>query len=213
MAKAATRKGVATDSAKASGDWEAIEKDYRAGVLSVREIGKRHKIAESSIRFHANLHAWRRDLSQRVQERVRAQLVRTTEGSEAEIVATAAEEIVGVVKLHRRDIASGRGIVELLFGQLSEAAQKRHEVEEEIFEETKDDKTSERRSRMLRAVSLPAHAVTMRDLAQALRHVVVLERQAYSLDDRPAEEPEQAGELSAKIASKIISDLNDIAAG
>lgn len=211
MAKTATRRGAAK--AAANCDWESIEKDYRAGVLAVREIAKRYSIAESSIRHRAKLHAWERDLSQLVQERVRAQLVRTTEGSEAEIVANAADEVVKVVKLHRRDIASGRGIVEMLFGQLSEAAQKRREIEEEIVEDTKDEKTSERRSRMLRAVSLPAHAVTMRDLAQALRHVVTLERQAYSLDDRPAEEPEQAGELSAKIASKIISDLHDIAAG
>lgn len=213
MAKATTRKGVANNSAKEPSDWESIEKDYRAGVLSVREIGKRHKVAESTIRKHAKLQDWRRDLSQRVQEQVRAKLVSATEGSEAEIVATAADEIVNVVKLHRQDIASGRGIVELLFGQLSEAAMKRGEIEDAIVEDTKDDKTSERRSRMLRAVSLPAHAVTMRDLAQALRHVLVLERQAYSLDDKVQEEPEQGEQLTAKVAGKVLADLHALAAG
>jgi hypothetical protein len=134
--------------------------------------------------------------------------------TEREIVEQAAETVVGVVKVHRKDIAHGRAIVELLFSQLNYAAAKRDEVQAEIVAETVGDAAAaNRRAQMFRAVALPTHAATMRDLAQALRHVITLERQAFSLDDRPADEPEQADAVSTKIAGKILADLNAIAAG
>jgi hypothetical protein len=199
--------------AKPAPDWEVVEREYRAGVFSVREIGKRHSLPESSVRLHAKQSGWQRDLSQRVQEEVRAKLARTTEGSEAEIVEAAAETVVQVVKVHREDIGRCRSLVELLFGQLNEAALHRNEIENSIIEATIEDSTKERRNRMLRAVALPAHAATMRDLSQALRNAVVLERQAFNLDDQPTEAPEPRDQLSAKIAGKIMADLNALATG
>ena len=54
-------------------DWEAIERDYRAGVLSLREISKKHGMAPSSGHAQIKRHAdkadppWERDLQAKVQ--------------------------------------------------------------------------------------------------------------------------------------------------
>lgn len=56
-------------------DWEAIERDYRLGRLSVREISRRHEIEASTITRRAKKEAWARDFSEEVKARTRAGLV------------------------------------------------------------------------------------------------------------------------------------------
>ena len=58
-------------------DWETIEREYRAGVLSRREIAMRHDVSEGAIRKRAKRDGLKRDLTARVQEKVRMELVRT----------------------------------------------------------------------------------------------------------------------------------------
>lgn len=210
---------MANESGQRRIDWEAIEGEYRAGVFSIREIAKRRNLSEGAVRKRAKLDGWQRDLSEKVNAAVRTQLVRSEVRAEVrsdvrterEIVEAAADTVVKVVHVHRHQIAHGRAIVELLFNQLDAAASKRDEVQAEIIAETAGEPSQNRRNQMFRAVSLPTHASTMRDLAQALRHVIVLERQAFSLDNQPVEPPDPENTLSKKIAGQIVADLHAIA--
>lgn len=210
---------------KALTDWEAIEKHYRAGVLSLREIAKQLGVTDGAIRKKAKANGWQRDLTARVAERVRAELVRsevrTPHAPEAlrterEIVSSAAATVVQVVREHRRDIAAGRGIVSLLASQLLDVAGARDAFEDVIEQECAADASGERRAKLLKAVSLPVHAATMRDLSNAMKNLVGLERQAFSIGDAPSETPEPAAgaaqvaegfaELRAAFAKRLTPD-------
>ena len=57
-------------------DWEAIEREYRAGQLSVREIARTSGVTETAIRKHAKADGWTRALAEKVREAVREKLVR-----------------------------------------------------------------------------------------------------------------------------------------
>ena len=57
-------------------DWEAIEREYRAGQLSTYAISRKHKISDNSIRKRVAKEGWARDLSEQVREQVRINLVR-----------------------------------------------------------------------------------------------------------------------------------------
>jgi hypothetical protein len=57
-------------------DWEAIEREYRAGQLSVREIARRSGVTEGAVRKHAKDGGWTRALAEKVREAVRERLVR-----------------------------------------------------------------------------------------------------------------------------------------
>lgn len=61
-------------------DWIAIEKDYRAGLKTLRTIADEHGITEGAIRKRAKRDLWTRNLDekiqQRAQEKVRKELVR-----------------------------------------------------------------------------------------------------------------------------------------
>ncbi len=179
-------------------DWEAIEREYRAGQLSVREIARKVGLTEGAIRKRAKAEGWERVLADKVRRAVREKLVRADgtqaqRTSDADVIEAAAETGRQVVVLHRRDIRVGREIVYRLFDELSAATSNLGEIEEAIEAETESDKSPQRRSAMLKAVSLPSRSSAMLSLAGALRHLVGLERKAFNLDDD--DKPEEAGPI------------------
>jgi hypothetical protein len=173
-------------------DWESIERRYRAGQMSNRMLAEEYGVSEGMIRKRARKEGWTKDLSDTVRKAVRSELVRTEvrtpHATEREVIETAAATGATVVRTHRKDIRTAAELVSLLMGQLIDAAQSREELENIIEEETKEDEGAQRRNRLHKAVSLPTHAATIRDLTTAAKNLVALERQAYNLDETNAEE-------------------------
>jgi len=174
-------------------DWEAVERAYRAGVLSLREIGKIHDVSEGMIRKKAKASGWERDLTERVNEKVRNELVRNSvrtanPQTEREIVEEAAATVVQVVRSHRIAISKGKEVVDVLMHQLIDVAGKREEFEEAIELECADDESPKRRAMLMKAVSLGNHATIITNLANAAKTWIGLERQTFNLADGvPAE--------------------------
>lgn len=194
-------------SSKKAIDWESIERDYRVGQLSLRALATKHDTTAGAISKKASAGNWVKDASQEVRERTRAALLteprkqkdreETVDGNTVSSsgnaptqgdIEVAVQTNLQVITRHRRDIAKGHGLVNLLFQQLEQAATTRDELEDAVIEETAGDENSQRRNRMLKALSLPTHAGVLRDLSTALKNLVPLERQAYNLDDVNTEE-------------------------
>lgn len=190
----------ATDGAKsgkaAAIDWERIEREYRAGQLSVSEIGRQCGVSHTAINKRAKAQGWTRDLTQRVRQEVSARLV-SSEVSETgvrETVKEAAERVVSLVREHRADIKVNREAATKLLRELHEAIDNRAEILETIEEETEKPEGVEetkgeesarlkKRARMMAAVELPAHAQVAAQLANTLKTLIPLERQAFNLQD------------------------------
>ncbi len=170
-------------------DWESIEREYRAGQLSVVEIGRQHGVSHTAINKRAKKHSWSRDLSAEVRRQVSARLVSPEVSPEVsfanakEAVETAAARGVEVVRQHRRDISEKRDLVRGLVAELRQASDGRADLEEAIEDETADDKDARRRNSMLRAVSLASRAGIIRDLTASAKTLIDLERQAFSLNE------------------------------
>ncbi|MGV8917822.1 MAG: hypothetical protein ACOH2R_08490 [Pseudomonas sp.] len=173
-------------------DWPAIEAEFRAGQLSNRMLGEKHGVGESLIRKKAKQGEWTKDLTDKVRQEVRTQLVRsavrTSNASEREIIEQAGITGAEVVRTHRRDVRRASDLVGLLMGQLTSAAGIRADLEATVEELCKDDETGQREARLMKAISLPTHAGTIRDLSTALKNLVTLERQAHNLDELSSEE-------------------------
>jgi hypothetical protein len=105
-------------------DWEAIERDYRIGQLSLRQIAEKHEVTLSAIVRRAKKYEWVRDLSDQVraqtkaaliqaalveqskqsaQEHVREKLAESVQ-SDAVSIQVAAAANVHIITEHRRDI-------------------------------------------------------------------------------------------------------------
>ena len=194
-------------------DWESIERDYRAGVLSIREIAKQHEISDKAVRNKAKANGWERDLSSKVSEKVRSELVRSESAhadgkTDREIVEVAAATVVQVVRGHRGRIKQGNELVELLTKQLIDVAGKRDEFEEAIELECADDENGKRRATLMRAVSLGTHAGIAVNLATATKTWVGLERQAFGIKDETGQaDDNQLAVLMDQIAANPNSRL------
>jgi len=175
-------------------DWEAVEREYRAGQLSVSEIGRQHGVSHTAINKRAKKDGWSRDLAARVRQEVSARLVsgEVSAANAHEAVDVAAQRGVEVVRSHRRDIGRGRDVLARLIEELDMVTAHRAEIEDEIeafitVESGESDaakaRAEKRRAAMHRAVSLSSRAGAMMSLSSAMKNVVVLERQAFSLDE------------------------------
>lgn len=172
---------------KAATDWEAIEREYRAGQLSVAEIGRRYGVTHVAILKRAKKKEWSRDLSEQVRQEIKARLV--TEGLQEQrgkvTVETAAARGVQLVREHRADIKALREAVTKLIADLS----------------TELDKDIERK--LNRALALGGRAQAASTLANTLKILIPLEREAFALDAKP----DQGEAINVDLTEKSLAKL------
>lgn len=183
--------------AKKETDWEAVEGAYRAGLLSLREMSQEYGVSHVAIKKRADKEGWARDLTAKIKAKADA-LVNSREVNsevnskplvnESEIVNANAEVIANIRLSHRKDISRSRGVVMKLLGEL-EASTDNIELFEELGEmmRREDDKGQDRLNDLYhKVISMAGRTKTMKDLADSLKTLVGLERQAYGLDTEVA---------------------------
>jgi len=58
-------------------DWESVHREYRAGQLSLREIGRKYDVTDTAIRKRAKLEGWTRDLTDVARKAAKSEVVRS----------------------------------------------------------------------------------------------------------------------------------------
>lgn len=182
-------------------DWEAVERDYRAGILSTRELGSLHGVSHTAINKRAKAEAWERDLKAKILAKAEAEVSKRAvstevskerQATEKQVVDANAEAIVQVRLGQRADIQRSRSIVMRLLDELElqtgpENAALLGELGDLLRKD--DDKGVDKLNDLYqKIISLPGRAKTMKDLGETLRVLVGLERQAFGLDDAPDDE-------------------------
>ena len=183
-------------------DWVRIQKDYRLGQKSIRNIASEHGVSHQAISKRKKKEGWVQDKSKEVHEKTRAALIGCQDEVAKKVATPSREEIdlevqtrVQVVLSHRKDIKRGRDICVTLLSQLRDVADFRAELEDAITEETKGDTDAKgnpsfkRRNAMFKAIALPSNASTLRDLSMVMKNLQGLERIAFNLDAEP-EDPD-----------------------
>jgi len=91
-------------------DWDAIERDYRAGILTLREIAAQHDITHGAVNKRAKKYEWSRDLSAKIEQK-REELVSkaavsssVSKTDEVSIIKSAAELQAGALLVEREEI-------------------------------------------------------------------------------------------------------------
>lgn len=155
-------------------DWEAVQLAYRLGLRSLRSIGADHGLTEGAIRKRAKKEEWPRDLKAKVkakaEEMVRKAEVRKqvrkasspTENQQVEIGARVQSEII---LGHRRDVPRARALVMRLLGEAENAT---------------------------KALPLAARATVVKSLADAMRTLIGLEREAFNIGEGDSPPPPSA---------------------
>lgn len=181
-------------------DWESVEIQYRAGIRSLKDIGREFDVSDAAIVKRAKRDGWTRDLRAKIHAKaeskvseslVSAEVSAQTKVREREVIEANAAAIADVRLAHRTDIRRSRSLANKLLEELEGLTDNR-----ELFEQlgelmhSPDDKGMDRLNDLYRkVVELPNRTKVMKDLAETLKTLIALERQAYNLDEQQHEEP------------------------
>ncbi|UEH06313.1 hypothetical protein [Pseudomonas sp. HN8-3] len=193
-------------------DWEAIERAYRAGLLSIREIASTQGITHGAINKRAKRDGWERDLKAKIQAKADSLVSKRTVSTEVstkqadterEIIEVNAEVIANVRMAHRGDISRGRRLTNKLLDELEGLTDNRELYDQlgELMRDPDDNGFDKRNDLYSKVISLPGRTKTMKELAETLKTLVALERQAYDLDTK-------GGNSDADALSKLMDDLS-----
>ena len=210
---------------KPAPDWEKIEADYRAGILSLREIAEAHPGTNHvAIARKAKREGWSRDLSAKIRAKADALVTERTvtadvtaerRVSERDIIDANAQAIVSVRLAHRKDIQRSRSITMRLLEELErQTGAENVEMLEQMGElmRREDDRGQDKLNDLYqKIISLPGRAKTMKDLGESLRVLVTLERQAFGLDDKDQKPQDSLTTLLQTIAGGNASAFRPVA--
>lgn len=185
---------------KAATDWERIESDYRAGILSTREIASACGVSHTAINKRAKKDGWVRDLKAKIQakadELVSRRAVSTEVSSqraatERQIIEANAERIAQVRGEHRGDIQRVRTLALNLLGELEGQSASLEDLATlgELLRNPDEDGNDRRNDLYLKIISTPSRIDSAKKVAETLKHAITMEREAYGLDDKKPEQP------------------------
>lgn len=163
-------------------DWKRIERDFRAGKTSIRQIAEWYEVSEGAIRKRAKAENW-------------SQLVRPDDDEPDTFKKLT---FVPPDMTHEQASAvagEGRNLAFMMLDELRATTSRRGELEELIIDETSGDQDGRRRKAMLRAVDLPERAQTLKALMLAAKTAAEVKRLEKADGDQP-----QPGEASDKPA-------------
>jgi len=197
-------------------DWESVERDYSAGLLSLRELADKYGVAESYIRKKANQKDWSRDLSAKIQSKaeklVRSEVVRSevrTEKAitEKEIIEANAQAIVNIKLAHRGDIRKSKRIVNSLFDELELTTDNRELFEQlgELLRQESESGQDKLNDIYKKVISMPQRIDGVKKLTDALKTMIGLEREAYDIQSTPTPIDNAVSSLLKAVQGSYIS--------
>lgn len=176
-------------------DWERIEIEYRAGVMSLREIAEAHGNGTNHVAIsrRAKKEGWERDLSARIKARaetlvtkqaVTADVTANRTVTENQVVEANATMQANIIRAHRKDIIRGRALSMALLAKLEATT-----GDEELFQRlgeimaSPDERGKDRLNDIYKAViSLPGTIDSMKKWGDTLKTLVGMEREAFGIN-------------------------------
>lgn len=187
-------------------DWDAVERDYRTGKFTLRELAEKYGVSHQAIGKQVKTKGWTQDLSTAIKRATNAKLVAELVDKEvakggqevAKTVLAAAELNKQVILKHRGDISKTNSLAMDMLNELSLTTHKQSEIEE-LFEKV----TGEMAGPALQAAQqqfkdfmrVHSRVGSVHKLADTLAKLQTLERRAFGIadegedGDRPLVEP------------------------
>lgn len=201
-------------------DWEAVERDYRIGKLTVRQIADKYSVAVSSVSLKAKNGKWSRDLTEAVKIATKAALIENSKrraeeigteigtaiGTESEQgIKAAVSENVELILGHRVDISKLRGAVNMMLGELIEQTGQADTLNE-IVDMLRAQGAEDSATAIRKLTSLSNRAMTAKTLMDTLHKVIDKEREAFGINDDSSGDKGNGIEDAIKRIDKAIAN-------
>lgn len=173
---------------RAQADWEAIEREYRIGQFSMRQLAAKHGIATSSITRRVKKYGWTQDRTEELRHRTRAALsaeaaAQRNDPDEGYLDAAVATN-VEVVRSHRRDINQARRVMNIMMSELEDASstKKITELLEGLL--SSGVMGSDDAADIRKALTMQNRSSVLVNLSNVLNRLIPLERAAFNIDEQ-----------------------------
>jgi len=182
-------------------DWDAVERDFRTGKFTLRELGGKHGVSHAAIGKRSRDRQWPQDLSEQIRQATNAKLTAELVSMETEksfqavstTVQAAAELNKQVILGHRTDILATRNVAADLLQELASAAllAENQELLEKIVagEGATPQQEAQARSIVVKALSVNTRISSIKALAETFSKLQESERKAFSIDAAKPEAP------------------------
>ncbi len=180
---------------KIAPDWERIEAEYRAGIMSLRQMAQEFGTAESTIRKYAKKNEWVRDLNPKIhakaddivrKEAVRSDVRTVSPATEKETIEANANLVASVRITHRKDIEKARTMTMALFDELehmigTDQAELLAQLGKLMYKP--NEKGVDRLNDLyMKIIQMPNRVSSLKQLTDSLKTIVGLEREAFNLN-------------------------------
>lgn len=189
-------------------DWEAIERDYRTGRYTLRELEAMHGASYAHISRKAKAQEWSKDLQQVIRQATNAAVLRETttraQHEATETVLVAAEINKSVILQHRGDIAATRSLAMELLGEIKVATSSQEDLAAllKMAQSGMDATDAMLLQQALRDLTKLHNRVgSTHKLADTLTKLQTLERKAFGIED------EDGGEEKSTPAAQILGEM------
>ena len=157
-------------------DWDAVERDYRTGKFTLRELATKHAISHQAIAKQAKNKAWTQDLSIAIKQATNAKLVDDLVAKEvAKSGQAVANTVLAVAELNKQVILSHRS-------RLTELADAVDYAKGVLLSQGANIENIRDAATLVQAVG---------GLATATKTLIDKEREAYTLNEKQEEAPEK----------------------
>ena len=199
-------------------DWESVERDYSAGLLSLREIAAKYGVSPSLITRKKNEGEWPKDLTSKIQAKADSIITGVNTGgvntgvnskkvSEKEIIEANAQAIVNIKLAHRGDIRKSKRIVNSLFDELELTTDNRELFEQlgELLRQESESGQDKLNDIYKKCISMPQRIDGVKKLTDALKTMIGLEREAYDIQSTPTPIDNAVSSLLKAVQGSYIS--------
>lgn len=203
------------DTPKRHIDWELIERDYRAGIKTLRQIAEEHGITHGAVNKRAKAEGWERDLQKRILEKAEAKVSRAQVSSEVSkeakvsdraLVEANAEVIAQADLLNRKHVVMG---IDTSIAQLQELELLGRPDFQDLLEEVGNAMRKEnsmgvdKMNDLYRyVISLAGRVKMAKDISASLGVYIPMQRKILKLDQEANTNQAAVDEILRKINSE-----------
>lgn len=179
-------------------DWDLVEADWRAGIKTKQQMSTQYGVSRAAMDKRFNKLGITRNLADKIRAKtdsiVAESIVKVAPdlppAQERDIIEANAAMQSQIILSHRTDIQRARRLSMRLLDELEFQTDNQDLLEQLAYLLCEpDDKGQNKRLELFeKVISLGSRAGTMKTLADSLRGLIVMERQAFGLDDKSDDE-------------------------
>lgn len=177
-------------------DWDAIERDYRTGRFTFRELEAKHGPNNATIMRRAKKEGWSADLSNAVRQATNAALIQgmvqqecsAAQQNAATTVLAAAEVNKQVILGHRKHVAAAIELASDLLAELRMLGSAKEDLER-LAEIVGGEDPEEMLRTVRKVTSVHSKVSSVKTLADAIDKLMRAERLAFGIDDGSGKPP------------------------